>query len=1073
MKICALWLWILLFGITLQAQAFQAEVSNVYYGDGVRTVSNYDFSDGTKTGDIITIPGSFVTKPSPAEDVLSYTFGLYPGTDNMTFSWTSPNPGVLEVAAGNANGVAVISTTPSLPDASSAQTAYTYTAKLQNFADMTDAGKSYIASVGLGSEVAGNAAQIVATWKSDGQLSIQARIGEDSPVWSSGLVTQTGLTPAATTLEIKLENTGSAINFYYNLNAAGWTLLGTFGSGEGYVADNFKGFPELFPFVTLGVEDNFKVPSFHWGTDYFVQISVQDPDGIYDSVSVVSSGAACGDSVPLTALTYVFGRWFLQSPMNVSITTSGVKPSCYPEYTFTAVKKAGGTDTVTRTVTGYVEDFPTSLQPTGNVGGNPTFAWSGVKGATGYYVMSGNNMWGQWVNAPVTRLDYTGPALTSGNNQYLINANVETNGQTNTSMAMGAFTYDTSATYSYTFRVKDSAANPLEGVAVEMLGNADVNTTTDASGNFIIGGLPFGSAVSLKLSKTGYVPTYSNDMYNLSSQNILNLTGYKPLYYTLYSPEAIASWGVVSGSGVINGRVIDQNSMANLSGAVVTYTSAQKRTYQVKYVNESGTLVDGPSTFANGIFMIINVADGDTVIASATKAGYNIAPRIYRTHADAVTQSSLFGTPRVFSRHYYNGSTHFYFMNTNFSDLGDEIASLTLSGPNVGSPVSLTYNAFNRIWNISQFLGTSVPNLSTPYTLSLTYKAGGETTEDHAVSGFVGLPSNISPAAGSAVYGNPTFSWTGSAANYNLHLQNGSSKLTWSNLMLTSTSVTYDGFIPLNGSYTFFVESYDAAGNYSQYAVPMTCYQTSVFASFSNSGIWQYSSGSWLQVTSNNPQLMAASGSILYAAFEGAGIWKYDGAEWSQITSNDPEKLIVYNSKVYATFAGTGIWLYESESWSQMTANNPHLMAVSPSGILVASFENAGLWYYLSGTWTQFSTNNPQQMVMSSAAMYGAFADGGIWKYSSSVWSQVTTNDPGLMSARTSSAHLYGTFAGGGLWKYDGSDWTQATANSPRRMEVTASGLYGVFTGTGIWYYNGADWSQITGNDPLDMVVGN
>ncbi|KIE18236.1 hypothetical protein DS62_12535, partial [Smithella sp. SC_K08D17] len=59
---------------TKKAPDFKVDVANLYYDDTVRTVNNYDFSSGTKSGDIITIPAEFVTKPSPGEFLTAFLF---------------------------------------------------------------------------------------------------------------------------------------------------------------------------------------------------------------------------------------------------------------------------------------------------------------------------------------------------------------------------------------------------------------------------------------------------------------------------------------------------------------------------------------------------------------------------------------------------------------------------------------------------------------------------------------------------------------------------------------------------------------------------------------------------------------------------------------------------------------------------------------------------------------------------------------------------------------------------------------------------------------------------------------
>jgi pimeloyl-ACP methyl ester carboxylesterase len=100
---------------------------------------------------------------------------------------------------------------------------------------------------------------------------------------------------------------------------------------------------------------------------------------------------------------------------------------------------------------------------------------------------------------------------------------------------------------------------------------------------------------------------------------------------------------------------------------------------------------------------------------------------------------------------------------------------------------------------------------------------------------------------------------------------------------------------------------------------------TAVYADFPESGIWKWDGTAWSQVTQNNPQSMAVSGSILYGNFgAGAGIWKWDGAAWTQVTPNAPTDMAAAGSSLYGNFGtGAGIWKWDGTTWSQVTPNAP------------------------------------------------------------------------------------------------------------------------------------------------------
>ena len=365
---------------TIFASLLSVDVSQIYYSDSIRTINNYDFSAGTKSGDIITIPAGFVTT---SESGLSYTFGLYPGSTGYTLSWTAPGPCTLQGSSAD-NGAAIISTTGGTPDPASAQATWSYGIILQNFT-YTGSGEISTINTGLGAPSGNNQPEIAASWLANGDLQLQADIGGNGdPSWQSSAVTLPGLTPSTTTLGLQVQNTGSAINFSYELNGGSVTAIGTYTIPE---STTILGFPVLFPFVSLEVEnappvmDPFQVFSFHENNNnqYSAGIFVNDPgQATYASISVASSGTPCGDNLPSTALTYNgAGQWWLSPGVFLSQNTP---PGCYPSYTFTAVQNesaGGGTVTETRTITGYVQDFATNLLPTGTVTGTPTFSWTG------------------------------------------------------------------------------------------------------------------------------------------------------------------------------------------------------------------------------------------------------------------------------------------------------------------------------------------------------------------------------------------------------------------------------------------------------------------------------------------------------------------------------------------------------------------------------------------------------------------------------------------------------------------------------------------------------------------------
>jgi hypothetical protein len=447
----------------------EVDISKISYGDSVRQITDYDFSAGTKSGDItgniITIPAGFVTKPSPDEDSLSYTFGLLPGTTGETLSWTAPYPCILQASGVSHNGAVVITTTPTTPVESSAQYAWSYSVKLKNF--IVVSGQLNTIRFGLGAPSGNNQPDIEARWLTNGNLQLKGEMSGDTTAWQTTAVVLTGLTPSETTLKLKVEEvtgttTAHAINFYYLIGGdSDYTLIGTYNIPDDIFV---KGFPALFPFINLelggdsGTTDPFQVDSLHQnnsgGNKYYAMIYVNDPDqATYDSISVVSSGDTCGDTLPSTALKYNGnGQWWLSPSVFLS---DNIPPTCYPSYTFTALKKTGGDPVIeTRTVTGYVQDFAIVEQPPDTVSGTLNFSWRAAEpDASGYWVQlndsSGNQIWGASVDARASGVVYSGPPLVSGTYYYMVHINVCTSGGVcNISETDGSFTYSAGGTAS-------------------------------------------------------------------------------------------------------------------------------------------------------------------------------------------------------------------------------------------------------------------------------------------------------------------------------------------------------------------------------------------------------------------------------------------------------------------------------------------------------------------------------------------------------------------------------------------------------------------------------------------------
>jgi Chitobiase/beta-hexosaminidase C-terminal domain/Glucodextranase, domain B/IPT/TIG domain/Divergent InlB B-repeat domain len=196
----------------------------------------------------------------------------------------------------------------------------------------------------------------------------------------------------------------------------------------------------------------------------------------------------------------------------------------------------------------------------------------------------------------------------------------------------------TAVTIKFTSGLTDSAtpANNLVGATVEMVGYPEIATTTAADGSFTLAGLPSGNPFSLKLSMSGFAPVYS-----VNFNSATNVTS--PSAYVAYSPGDLTGWGVNAGKGVIRTRVVDSADQATgyLGGAVVTAASSlhPAAPYAVTYYD--GTNYGGTATYPNGVFMIVNVDDGDTVTVTASKPGWSTVSLDFLTHGGGVSEGRI------------------------------------------------------------------------------------------------------------------------------------------------------------------------------------------------------------------------------------------------------------------------------------------------------------------------------------------------------------------------------------------------------------------------------------------------
>ncbi len=195
----------------------------------------------------------------------------------------------------------------------------------------------------------------------------------------------------------------------------------------------------------------FTVYSYHAGTNYYINMFVNDSTHAFTGVTVNGPGLA-GELL----LGYITerGRWEIYAAIDLGTTP----PTEALTYAFTA--ETGGTPVVvSKTVSVYVAEFATDLEPAGDVTtANPTFSWTGITGATGYEIFLEDMTAGSWLwsgpemEAGQTSIVYDGPALVAGHTyRYTVISLIETDGNPNSSFAESEFTFTGAAPTITTF----------------------------------------------------------------------------------------------------------------------------------------------------------------------------------------------------------------------------------------------------------------------------------------------------------------------------------------------------------------------------------------------------------------------------------------------------------------------------------------------------------------------------------------------------------------------------------------------------------------------------------------------
>lgn len=187
--------------------------------------------------------------------------------------------------------------------------------------------------------------------------------------------------------------------------------------------------------------------------------------------------------------------------------------------------------------------------------------------------------------------------------------------------------------------VKTTAETGIAGAKVELL-EYPVSAMTAADGSFTLQPVFAGTDVTLKITRSGYVPTYTGQ---IPIQGNMDITAFP---HHLYTFAELGEFGVARGKGALIGKVLNYGAtpVTAVEGVVVSAGSAMGGYYPVRYFN--GTAFAGSSaTYSNGIFLVSSVNDYDWIELTASRSGwYFPQSRRHQVHADSVTEVGLFGS---------------------------------------------------------------------------------------------------------------------------------------------------------------------------------------------------------------------------------------------------------------------------------------------------------------------------------------------------------------------------------------------------------------------------------------------
>lgn len=339
--------------------------------------------------------------------------------------------------------------------------------------------------------------------------------------------------------------------------------------------------------------------------------------------------------------------------------------------------------------------------PGGNYLSPPTVALVASKDSVIYYTLNG-------ATPSVASTRYTGPFTLSGPSTLKFIA-VD---------PFGAVSSEKSETYTNNFILSGSIrkvdSSPVAGASIQVEGSS-CSTQSTADGSYALSCIPTATDFVLKVSGTGYIPTYSQRMRLTSSMNGVD--------YRLLTTSEVPCGGSTAGKGTLIAQV-GTTTLAAVAGATVTASGALHGAYPVHYFDGMGSC-GGAATDASGLVVITNVDNNDTVTLSAAKSGWSFFPTLAPGRADAVTEGMVIGTNATLQSIAILGPT-------TVSELATAMYTATASwSDGTITPVvptwSVTPATFAGINSSTGVMTTSSVSTNQTVTVSASFTIGGVT----------------------------------------------------------------------------------------------------------------------------------------------------------------------------------------------------------------------------------------------------------------------------------------------------------------------------------------------------------